>query len=82
MSPSLPQILILVGLIVLLFGVKKIPELGKSLGEAIRGFKKGISDDEIDVTDSTKSEQLKDNDSDNDNDKATSAQKEKTTEKV
>ena len=50
MSPSIWQILIVVGLILLFFGPKRIPGLGKSLGEAIRGFKKGISDDEIDVT--------------------------------
>ena len=58
MSPSIWQILIVVALIVLLFGSKKIPDLGRSMGEAIRGFKKGIKEDEIDVTDSAKSEQI------------------------
>lgn len=28
------------------FGPKKLPELGKGLGEGIRGFKKAMSDDE------------------------------------
>jgi sec-independent protein translocase protein TatA len=28
------------------FGPSKLPELGKSLGEAIRGFKKAINDSE------------------------------------
>jgi len=27
-----------------IFGAKRLPELGKSLGEAIRGFKKGMED--------------------------------------
>jgi len=30
----------------LLFGAKKLPELGKGLGEAIRGFKKSMSEPE------------------------------------
>lgn len=53
MSPSIWQILIIVAIVVLLFGSKRIPELGKSLGEAIRGFKKGINDDTLDVTESS-----------------------------
>ena len=27
-----------------IFGPKKLPELGKGLGEAIRGFKKGVQE--------------------------------------
>ncbi|MCB0389803.1 MAG: twin-arginine translocase TatA/TatE family subunit [Bdellovibrionales bacterium] len=65
MSPSIWQILIVVAIIVVLFGANRLPGLGKSLGQAIRGFKKGISEDEIDVTDSSKSEQLKQSDSQN-----------------
>ena len=62
MSPSIWQILIVLAIVVLLFGPSRIPGLGKSLGEAIRGFKKGLSgtDEEIDVTDSAKKERLKD----------------------
>jgi sec-independent protein translocase protein TatA len=45
------QIIIVVGLILLVFGPKRIPAIGRSMGEAIRGFKKGISgEDERDVT--------------------------------
>jgi len=54
MSIGPMQIVIVVVLIILLFGARRIPELGKSLGQAIRSFKKGISEDEIDVTDSAK----------------------------
>jgi len=59
MSPSIWQILIVLGIFILLFGANRIPQLGKSLGEAIRGFKKGINEDEIDVTNTVKSEQIK-----------------------
>lgn len=40
------EILLLLGLALLLFGPSRLPGLGKSMGEAIRGFKKGISDQE------------------------------------
>lgn len=38
--------IIMIGVIaLLLFGPSKLPNLGRSLGEAIRGFKKGLSED-------------------------------------
>lgn len=40
------EIIILVGIIVLLFGAKKIPELARGIGEAGRALRKGFSDDE------------------------------------
>ena len=53
------QILMVVVVIAILFmGPSRIPGLGKSIGQAIRGFKKGISEDEIDVTDSVEQEKI------------------------
>ena len=46
MGPSFWQILILVVIVLFIFGPKRIPGLGKSLGEAIRGFRKGINEDD------------------------------------
>ncbi len=63
MSPSFWQILIVAAIVLIVFGPKRIPEIGKSLGKAIRGFKKGISaDEEIDVTNTADktTEQIKD----------------------
>jgi len=40
------HLLVIFGIALLVFGPRKLPELGKGLGEAIRGFKKGIHDDE------------------------------------
>lgn len=38
-----PSHLIILGIIVfLLFGAKRLPELGKGLGEGLKGFKEGI----------------------------------------
>ena len=39
--------LIVIGLIILfIFGAKKIPEMGKGLGEGIKNFKKSIKGDD------------------------------------
>ncbi|WP_455821094.1 twin-arginine translocase subunit TatE [Pseudomonas cerasi] len=43
---SLAKLLIVGALIVLLFGTKKLRNLGGDLGSAIKGFKKAMSDDE------------------------------------
>lgn len=51
MGPVGPLELALVGLLVLVvFGPKKIPELGKSLGDGIGSFKKALSDAQSEVT--------------------------------
>jgi len=42
------EILIIFVIIALLFGGKKLPELGKGLGEGIRNFKRSISRDKED----------------------------------
>ena len=46
MYPSLWQILIILLILLLLFGHKRIRELGKSLGEGLRDFKKGLDGEE------------------------------------
>jgi sec-independent protein translocase protein TatA len=40
------QIVIIAVVILVLFGASRLGEMGKGLGEGIRNFKKGISDDE------------------------------------
>ena len=37
------ELLLIALLIVIIFGAKRLPELGKSLGEGIKNFKKSIS---------------------------------------
>ena len=46
MSPGWPQILILLLVIVLIFGSKKLPELARSLGKAKGEFKRGSAEAE------------------------------------
>ena len=47
--PSGMELVLIVLVILLMFGGKKIPELAKGLGTGIRNFKKAIKDDEDEV---------------------------------
>jgi TatA/E family protein of Tat protein translocase len=51
-----PEIIIVLVLGLVLFGAKKLPELGKGLGTGIREFKKGVNDMRGDLEDSLKDE--------------------------
>ena len=46
MSLGIPELVVLVVIVLLFFGPSRFPGLGKAVGSAIRGFKKGISSDE------------------------------------
>jgi sec-independent protein translocase protein TatA len=40
------HILVIVGIALLVFGPKKLPELGKGIGEGLRGFKSAMKGEE------------------------------------
>jgi sec-independent protein translocase protein TatA len=40
------HLLVMVGIALLVFGPKNLPELGRGIGEGIRGFKAAIQDEE------------------------------------
>jgi len=42
--------IIVIAVILLVFGPKKLPELGNSLGKSITGFKKGLKEVQEDIT--------------------------------
>jgi len=49
--PGTTELLIILGIVVVIFGARRLPELGSGIGQAIKNFKKGVStNDEIDVT--------------------------------
>ena len=50
------EIVLLLAVVLLIFGPSRLPGLGKSIGASIRGFKKGLNDDEVDVTERRKLE--------------------------
>jgi sec-independent protein translocase protein TatA len=41
---GMQELLIILVIVLIVFGVGKLPEIGEGLGKAIRGFKKGMSD--------------------------------------
>lgn len=41
------HLMVIAGIALLIFGPKKLPELGKGLGEGIRGFKAAMAKEEI-----------------------------------
>lgn len=45
---GLPEMMVILVIALVVFGPSKLPSLGKSLGEAIRGFKKGLGDEPSD----------------------------------
>jgi len=47
-SLGLPELLILLAIVVLIFGVNKLPRLGKGLGEGIRNFKESVRTEKTD----------------------------------
>lgn len=65
MGPSGMQILVIVLIVLILFGGKKIPELAKGLGTGLKDFKKAVKDDEElakkseDIKDESAKEEIK-----------------------
>jgi sec-independent protein translocase protein TatA len=47
---SLPELLILLVVLLLVFGAKRLPEMGRSLGKGMREFKDGVSGVEEQIT--------------------------------
>ena len=45
---GLPEILVILAIILLLFGGRKIPELARGLGEGIKNFRSSVKDDPTD----------------------------------
>ncbi len=59
MNLGLPEIIGILAVALLVFGPKKLPELGKSLGQGIREFKKSTQDVRSDLESSLKDEPTK-----------------------
>lgn len=55
---SLSHILILALILIVLFGPRKIPDLGKAIGKAIRGFKEGMNEIEVSSKDIKDNEKI------------------------
>ncbi|CAA6817221.1 MAG: Twin-arginine translocation protein TatA [uncultured Sulfurovum sp.] len=55
--PSMPELLIVLAIVVLLFGAKKIPDLAKGMGRGIKDFKKAIKEDDEDTKEIAKNDE-------------------------
>ena len=56
------ELIIILVIVVILFGARRLPEIGKGIGEAIKNFKKSTSEpEEIDVTPDNESNSSSDN---------------------
>jgi sec-independent protein translocase protein TatA len=62
MGISIWQLLIVLGIVILLFGTKKLRNIGTDLGGAIRGFKKSMTDDDT-KTDTSNPDNLEEKES-------------------
>jgi sec-independent protein translocase protein TatA len=48
---GIQELLIILVIVLVIFGAGRLPEIGKDLGKAIKGFKRAVTEnDEIDVT--------------------------------
>jgi len=46
MRLGVQELLIILVIVFFLFGAKRLPEMGKGIGEAIKGFKTSLKEDE------------------------------------
>lgn len=76
MGISPTQLLIILAIILLLFGTKRLRSLGSDLGSAIKGFKKSMGDEEAEKKDETQNLDDK-----SEQEKAAAMAKEKTEQK-
>ena len=58
---SLSHILILTLILLIFFGPNKLPQLGQSLGKAIRGFKEGLNELNLEAKDVGPQKQVQQN---------------------
>ncbi len=56
MMPSIPQLLIVLVIVVLIFGAKRLRNLGGDLGSAVKGFKDAVKEDEAEAAEAGKLE--------------------------
>ncbi len=45
-APGLPETIIILVIVLILFGANRLPQLAKGMGESIRNFKTGMSEAE------------------------------------
>ena len=60
--PSVPELLVILGIVVVIFGGAKLPKLGGDVAQAIRNFKEGLGHEENDKAATAPPQQIQDAD--------------------
>ena len=42
---GLPELLVILAIVIIIFGANRLPDLGRGIGSAIKNFKEGMKDD-------------------------------------
>ena len=60
---GIPELLLILAIILIIFGAGKLPEIGGALGKGIKNFKKSYKEtpEEIDITPKDEPEKIEDN---------------------
>ena len=45
---GLPELIVILVIVILIFGANKLPQLGRGIGSAIKNFKEGMKDETAD----------------------------------
>ncbi len=53
---GMPELIVILIIVLVIFGANRLPQLGEGLGKAIKGFKKGMSDPADQAKDADKKE--------------------------
>ena len=51
--PGITELIIILAIVFLLFGAKRLPDLAKGLGQSITNFKAGLNEKQADQTDAS-----------------------------
>jgi len=62
---GMPELIVILLIVLIIFGAGKLPEIGTGLGRAIRGFKKGMAESDPDESKRIKEGEQKNNSSPN-----------------
>ncbi len=71
--PSVPSLLLILAIVILIFGAKRLRNLGGDLGAAVKGFKSAVKDDNADPAQLGADEEAVDSTAMNKSDDKTSA---------
>lgn len=80
MAPSLWQLLIVLGIVIVVFGTKRLRGMGSDLGSAIRGFKDSMKTGEKDAQDNV--QHLTTEETDKNNDSSTQSEQPKSEDRT